>query len=427
MDFYIILPSILFLIFLLCCSAFFSASESALTASSRPRMHAMEKNGDKRAALVNRILRSKDRLIGAILLGNNTVNTLAAAVSTSLMIKFFGDAGVYIATILITLLLLVFGEVLPKTYALYHADFMARMVAPFMSVFMKVAAPVTRLVSVVVSFLLSLMGLRVDQHHHASDLDELRGAIDLHEGPGDETHERRHMLRSVLDLADLTVEDIMIHRKNVNSVNFGQPTEQAVAEIMNYNHTRIPLWSGMPENIVGVVHVKQLLFGLYEVKGEASQIDLLSMMNKPWFIPNTTKLLDQLQAFRHRREHFAVVVDEYGTLMGIVTLEDILEEIVGDIQDEEDLFVPGVRHMPDGAYLVNGNLTIRELNRQLAWALPEDTDYTTVAGLVIYESRSLPDIDQVFSFYGFQFEIVKRVRNQINVIRILKTGDVKAA
>ena len=151
------------------------------------------------------------------------------------------------------------------------------------------------------------------------------------------------------------------------------------------------------------------------------------MMNKPWFIPNTTKLLDQLQAFRHRREHFAVVVDEYGTLMGIVTLEDILEEIVGDIQDEEDLFVPGVRHMPDGAYLVNGNLTIRELNRQLAWALPEDTDYTTVAGLVIYESRSLPDIDQVFSFYGFQFEIVKRVRNQINVIRILKTGDVKAA
>ncbi len=420
MDFYIILPSILFLIFLLCCSAFFSASESALTASSRPRMHAMEKNGDKRAALVNRILRSKDRLIGAILLGNNTVNTLAAAVSTSLMIKFFGDAGVYIATILITLLLLVFGEVLPKKYELYHADFMARMVAPFMSVFMKIASPVTRLVSVVVSFLLSLMGLRVDQHHHASDLDELRGAIDLHEGPGAETHERRHMLRSVLDLADLTVEDIMIHRKNVNSVNFGQPTEQAVAEIMNYNHTRIPLWSGMPENIVGVVHVKQLLFGLYEVKGEASQIDLLSMMNKPWFIPNTTKLLDQLQAFRHRREHFAVVVDEYGTLMGIVTLEDILEEIVGDIQDEEDLFVPGVRHMPDGAYLVNGNLTIRELNRQLAWALPEDADYTTVAGLVIYESRSLPDIDQVFSFYGFQFEIVKRIRNQINVMRVLK-------
>ena len=427
MDFYIILPSILFLIFLLCCSAFFSASESALTASSRPRMHAMEKNGDKRAALVNRILRSKDRLIGAILLGNNTVNTLAAAVSTSLMIKFFGDAGVYIATVIITALVLVFGEVLPKTYALYHADFMARMVAPFMSVFMKVAAPVTRLVSIAVSFLLGLMGLQVDHNHHASDLDELRGAIDLHEGPGDETHERRHMLRSVLDLADLTVEDIMIHRKNVNSVNFGQPTEQAVAEIMNYNHTRIPLWSGMPENIVGVVHVKQLLFGLYEVKGEASQIDLLSMMNKPWFIPNTTKLLDQLQAFRHRREHFAVVVDEYGTLMGIVTLEDILEEIVGDIQDEEDLFVPGVRHMPDGAYLVNGNLTIRELNRQLAWALPEDTDYTTVAGLVIYESRSLPDIDQVFSFYGFQFEIVKRVRNQINVIRILKTGDVKAA
>ncbi len=420
MDFYLILPSILFLIFLLLCSAFFSAAESSLTASSRARMHAMEKNGDKRAALVNRILRSKDRLIGAILLGNNTVNTLAAAVSTSLMIKLFGDAGIYIATVIITGLILVFGEVLPKTYALYHADFVARMVAPFMSVFMRVATPVTRLVSFAVSGLLGLFGLHVDRNHQGSDLDELRGAIDLHEGPGADTQERRHMLSSVLDLANLTVEDIMIHRRNVNSVNFGQSTEKAIFEIMNYNHTRIPLWSGTPENIVGVVHVKQLLFALYEVKGESSAIDLLSLMNRPWFIPNTTKLLDQLQAFRHRREHFAVVIDEYGTLMGIVTLEDILEEIVGDIQDEEDLFVPGVRKMPDGAYMVNGNLAIRELNRQLGWTLPDTGNYTTIAGLVIYESRSLPDVGQIFAFHGFQFDVVKRVRNQINVIRVIK-------
>ena len=155
-----------------------------------------------------------------------------------------------------------------------------------------------------------------------------------------------------------------------------------------------------------------------DVKGDASQIDLLRMMNKPWFVPNTTRLLDQLRAFRERREHFAVVIDEYGTFMGIVTLEDILEEIVGDIQDEEDLPMPGLRKMPDGAYLANGNLTIRELNRQLAFGLPEDAGYTTLAGLVIYESRSLPETGQMFSFYDHQFEIVKRVRNQINVIRI---------
>jgi Mg2+/Co2+ transporter CorB len=427
MDLYMVLPSLIFLGFLILCSAFFSASESAMTAASRARMHARAKNGDWRAGLVNKIMGDKDRLIGAILLGNNTVNTLAAAVSTAILIRIFGDVGIYYATAAITLILLIFGEVIPKTYALYHADQVARLVAPVLKLLMVITRPVTRCVSFIAIGLMNLFGAHIDRTHRGSDIDEIRGAIDLYQGPGAETNERRHMLKSILDLADLTVEDVMIHRRNVNSVNFGQPTEDAVAHIMEHTHTRIPMWSGTPENIIGIIHVKQVLFALYDVKGEASAVDLLSLMTRPWFIPNTTRLLDQLRAFRHRREQLAVVVDEYGTFMGVVTLEDILEEIVGDIHDEEDLISPGIRKMPDGSVLVNGDITIRELNRQLGWHLPDDQDYTTIAGLVIYESRSVPNVGQSFAFHGLQFDIVKRQRNQISAVKIIPLDTIKVA
>lgn len=427
MELHFLLPSIVFLVFLFAASAFFSASESALTASSRARMHALAESGDKRAALVNRMMANKDRLIGAILLGNNTVNTLAAAISTSLMIKIFGDAGVYYATILITLMLLIFGEVLPKTYALYHADKLARIVAPVINVFVTIVTPITGAVSWMVFRFLAAVGVKIDRDSKGSDVEELRGAIELHEGPGEDTQERRNMLRSVLDLTNMTVEDIMIHRRHVNGVCFDQPVEMVVRDVLAYNHARIPLWSQSPENIIGIVHMKQLLLALHDAMGQAGAIDLKILLNRPWFIPNTTRLLDQLQAFRARREHFAVVVDEYGTLMGVVTLEDILEEIVGDIEDEEDLVVPGLRRMPDGAYLVNGDLTVREINRQLSWKLPDDEGYTTVAGLVVYESRTIPEAGQSFAFHGYQFDVVKRQRHQISVLRVIPVMEEAAA
>lgn len=418
MDYYWLLPSILFLLFLFCVSAFFSAAESSLTSVSHGRIRILANQGDWRAAVVEKVLLTKDRLIGAILLGNNTANTLAAAVSTAVMIKLFGDAGIYYATIAITLLVLIFCEVLPKTYALYHADRVARWLAPIVHILVIVTTPITRCVAAIVRGILWLFGERIDTAHPVSDVNELRGAIELHQGPGDDVRERRDMLRSIMDLTELTVADIMIHRRHVNRVNFGQATADAVNEIMTYNHTRIPLWSGTPENIIGIAHVKQVLFALHEAGGDTASVDLLALMNRPWFIPNTTRLIDQLKAFRHRREHFAVVVDEYGTFMGIVTLEDILEVIVGDIQDEEDLMVPGLRKMPDGGYLVNGDLSLRELNRQLGWRLPEDQDYTTLAGLVIYESRTIPEVGKSFYFYGHQFDIVKRQRHQISVIKV---------
>jgi Mg2+/Co2+ transporter CorB len=287
-----------------------------------------------------------------------------------------------------------------------------------MNVLMVVCRPLAIVMTGLVKFFLTAVGLKIEKRQ-GSDINELRGAIELYEGPDEQTHERRNMLRSIMDLTDMTVEDVMIHRRHMSCVNFGQPTEIAVKEILSFHHTRIPLWSGTPENIIGVVHVKQVLFALSDMAGDASRVDLLALMARPWFIPNTTTLIDQLQAFRERREHFAIVVDEYGTLMGSMTLEDIIEEIVGSIDDEKDFVAPGVRKLPDGSYQVKGSLSIRDLNRQLGWRLPDDQDYATLAGLVLYESRSVPDVGQSFFFHGYQFDIIKRHRHQVSVIRVL--------
>jgi Mg2+/Co2+ transporter CorB len=418
MDIILILPTLLLLIVLALGSAFFAGSESALTSSSRAKMHALEQDGDKRAATVNKVMANKDRFIGTILLGNTALNALIATILGDMMTSSFGDAGVYVATLLATALLLIFCEVLPKTYALYHADSMARLVAWPMYIFIVVSSPITASVGWIVEKIMACFGMAIDRESKGIAVHELRGAIDLHHGHEDDIKERRHMLRSVLDLDHMTVEDVMSHRRNVSMVSIDQPVADAIAQILDLNHSRVPVWSGSPENIVGLIHVKQLLFALQDVRGDMNGVDLQPLMQKPWFIPESTTLLDQLQAFRARREHFAVVVDEYGTFMGIVTLEDILEEIVGDIEDEQDLLVPGVRRMPDGSYLVNGDFPIRDLNRELSWDLPDDEDYTTAAGLVIYESRTLPQTGQSFAFHGYQFDIVKRQRHQITVLKI---------
>lgn len=413
---------IVFMLFLLVLfiglSAFFSSSESALTAASRARMHMLEQDGDRGAATVNRIMAHKDRLIGAILLGNTLGNTLLAAIAGSVMTGMFGDAGIYYATIFVTAALLIFGEVLPKTYALYHADSLARVVAFPMSIIVLVSMPITAAVTWIVNMILWLCGIKIEKGHKGSDVEELRGAIEMH--IGDEAmQERRAMLRSIMDLSHIRVDEIMIHRKNVNMVSVDQPVADAIAKILDFNHSRIPVWSDRPENIIGIVHMKTLLFALNDVQGDAGRIDLRALLSPARFIPDSITLLDQLQSFRVKHEHFAVVVDEYGTFMGIVTLEDILEEIVGDIEDEQDLVVPGVRRMPDGSYLVNGDIPIRDLNRELNWSLPANADYSTAAGLVIYESQSIPGAGQTFVYHGYQFDVIKKQRNQITVLKII--------
>ena len=413
-----ILISIGAILVLLVVSAFFSGSETSLTAASLPRMHTLEQQGDRRAALVKELWAKRDRLIGAILLGNNLVNIVASALATGLLIGFFGDAGVAYAALGMTLLVLIFAEVLPKTYAIHHADRMALAVAPVMRIVVVILFPVTHAVHVIVRSTLRLFGVDIGPTLSAEHTEEeLRGVIDLHASAGEEERHERAMLRSILDLADVEVADIITHRKKVVSIDVDQPPENIVEEVLSSPHTRLPLWRDDPDNIVGVLHAKALLRVVQAQPSNLDELDVVSIANAPWFIPESTDLLSQLQAFRSRHEHFAIVVDEYGEVLGIVTLEDILEEIVGEIADEHDVEMAGVKVEKGGAVVADGAVTIRDLNRQFEWRLP-DEEAATIAGLVLNEARRIPEVGQVFVFHGFRFEILGRQRNQITSLRI---------
>jgi len=416
MEVGIFIPVIVIII-LLVLSAFFSGSETALTAASRARLHALEKEGNKRAAGVNRIRDKKDRMIGALLLGNNLVNILASALATSVLIVIFGDAGVVYATLIMTLLVLIFAEVLPKTYALHHADSMAMRIAPVIRFVIVIFAPVTDTVTWIVRGVLKLFGVDISKVAAGSHLELLRGAIELHEGSDKEVRNQRAMLRSILDLVEVDVEEIMVHRKNVSMIDSDMPIDRIVDEVLDSPYTRMPLWKDNQDNIIGVLHSKLLLKAMKDNRTDIYQINVEDVAMEPWFIPESTNLYDQLQAFRKRREHFSIVVDEYGAFMGVVTLEDILEEIVGEIDDEHDISVPGVRKLNNGRYLVDGTVTIRDLDREFDWGLP-DEEYATLAGLIIHEARMVPEIGQSFRFHDFRFDIIKKQRNQITLIRV---------
>lgn len=407
--------SIIAILVLLFFSGFFSASETALTAASKPLLHQMAQQGNRRAAAVNRLLDHKERLLGTILLGNNLVNILASALATSVLIAMVGEAGVAYATLIMTLIVLIFGEILPKTYAIHYSTQVALGISPIIRAIVWLLSPFVIVIHAFTGGVLALFRGRIGSRQDMDTaLAELRGAIEMH--AGEEVRHERAMLRSILDLNEVDVSEIMTHRKSVEMLDADQPPGVLLEQVLESRYTRLPLWRGEPDNIIGVLHAKALLRAV-RATGDIEQIDVVALAAPPWFIPESTSLLEQLQAFRDRHEHFAVVVDEYGAFQGIVTLEDILEEIVGEISDEHDLAVSGVRAQADGSYIVAGDVTIRDLNRDFDWNLP-DEPAATIAGLVLHESRMIPEVGQTFLFHGFRFEILRRHRNQITALRI---------
>jgi Mg2+/Co2+ transporter CorB len=399
-------------------SAFFAGSETALTASSRASMARLEKNGNKRAAIVNRLLAQRERLLGALLFGNNAVNIAASALATGIMLAWFGNAGIAYATVAMTVVVVVFSEIMPKTAAFNAPDRIALLVARPMLIIVKVLGPVLMMIEVLVRWLLKLIGINVGVDQQVlSAHEELRGAVDLLHREGGVERNDRDMFGGVLDLRELVLSDVMIHRTNMITLNADDKPEEIVNAVIASPVTRIPLWRGDPENIIGILHVKDLLRALHAVDGDAHKVDIASLLTPPWFVPDTRLVSDQLKAFRRRKTPFSLVVDEYGDVEGLVTLEDILEEIVGDITDEHDVAMPGVRKQPDGSVNVDGAVPIRDLNRVMDWNLP-DEEATTIAGLVIHEARAIPEVGQNFTFHGFRFRVLRRARNRITALRI---------
>ncbi|MHA7857333.1 MAG: HlyC/CorC family transporter [Henriciella sp.] len=421
-----IIGTLLTILVLISLSGFFSGSETALTAASRARMHQLEKDGDQRAGLVNKLISDRERLIGAILLGNNLVNILASALATSLFVSLMpGPSGVAVATAVMTVLVLVFAEVLPKTYAITRPDSMAMAVSRPIGWFVAIASWIVAGIQAIVNTTLRLLGVKPPDDAVTAE-DDIRGTIDLHHSEEGLDATKRHRLVGALDLKDMTVEEVMIHRKNITMIDADQSADAIVRQALASPHTRLPLFEGDQEAIVGILHVKDLLRAIVGNNGKTSGLNILEICRDPWFIPETTAAEDQLDLFLKKRSHFALVVDEYGALQGLVTLEDILEEIVGDIRDEYDVVVRGVRPQSDGSVYVEGGVTIRDLNRAMGWELP-DEEAVTIAGLVIHEAQTIPEPGQRFAFYGYRFDIARKNRNQITGLKVMPVREERDA
>lgn len=402
---------------LIAIAAFFSAAQAALGAAPRALTYQLERQGEPRARLINRLRRDKERLFGGLLVGHRLASIAATVSATAAFVELFGVDGIAYGAATMVVLLLIFAEILPRTLALRHALPTALALAFAARICVDGLAPLSVLLRAGATAI--LRRIEKDAAAHAtllSPTQTLRGAIEvLARDAGDIQHERA-MLHSIIELDDVEVSEIMIHRQDVEMLDIDAPTEALIEQIVASRYTRLPLWRDTPDNIIGILHSKALL-GLLRNSGQLTQSDILALATPAWFVPDTRSLLDQLQAFRRRRKHFAVVVDEYGGFMGVVTLEDILEEIVGDIADEHDVTTPGVSLAADGTVVVEGTATIRDLNRRFDWNLP-DEEAATIAGLILHESRQIPEVGRTFVFHDFRFEILERKRNQITAIKI---------
>ncbi|WP_311275685.1 HlyC/CorC family transporter [Methylobacterium sp. WCS2018Hpa-22] len=399
-------------------SAFFAGAETAFTAASRARMLSLENNGDLRARLVNRILASRERFIGAMLIGYNIVAIGASAFTTSVLTTIFGKSGVLYATGVMSVLVIVFAEVLPKTLAINKPDQAALVMARPVAFAVALLGPAAIAIEKVVRLMLRPFGVSIGQHQSIlSPIEEIRGQVALLHREGGVAKAERDMLGGLLDLHELSVSEVMVHRTKMRTINADLPSEEIVREVLSSPYTRMPLWRGTSENIIGVLHAKDLLRALDAAGGDASGLKVETLALETWFVPDTTSLRDQLKAFLTKKTHFALVVDEYGEVMGLVTLEDILEEIVGDIADEHDVAVSGVRPQGDGSVNADGSVAIRDLNRAMDWNLP-DEEATTIAGLVIHEARAIPDTGTAFNFHGFRFQVLRKAKNRITALRI---------
>ena len=398
-------------------SAFFSGSETALTAVSRARLHAAEQAGETRAGLVASLIERRDRLIGALLIGNNLVNILSSALATALFLRLFGESGVVWATLVMTALLVVFAEVLPKSWAISNTDSFALAVSRPISAFVRLVGPLSSAVNALVRRILLVFGVDLAEGSLLSGREELRGAVDVLHREGGVEKDDRDRLGGILDLHDLEVSDVMVHRTDMRMLDADASPAAIVRAVLESPYTRMPIWRGSTDNIIGAIHAKDLLRALDAVDNDPTRIELTQLASKPWFVPDTTRLPEQLNAFLRAKEHMAIVVDEYGEVEGLVTLEDILEEIVGEIADEHDIEMSGVHADTDGSVVVDGSVPIRDLNRALDWDLP-DEEATTVAGLVIHETKMIPDERQTFTYFDKRFTVMKRERNRITKLRI---------
>tara|TARA_R110000868_G_scaffold189695_1_gene432898 strand:- start:83775 stop:85115 length:1341 start_codon:yes stop_codon:yes gene_type:complete len=407
-----------FIIFLLLCSAFFSGSETALMSASKPKLHKLEKEGDDHAKTVNHVTRKPERLLSTILLGNNLVNIGASALTTGLFIRLFGESGIAVATLVMTFLVLIFSEIIPKTIASRNPEKHAMWIAFPMSLIIFVLKPFTYFIQGIANLILRLIGIKANDGSNF-DEDDVRGAIGLGLEEGVLEKGEHRMLDSILKLDEMTVEDVMVHRRDIEMLDASMPVED-IYKLLSTKpvHSRLPVWKDDSDNLIGILLVKDFFKAYYNYKERNKVFNIEDVIQDNYFIPENVLLSDQLVEFQSHRKHLALVVDEYGDIQGVVTLEDILEEIVGEIVDEHDVVKVTHRFEKDGSITVSGHFPVRDANREFGWELPEDEDAVTLSGLIIDHLERMPKLGEVFNFSGLAFKIVTKKNQSITKLRV---------
>ncbi|GHU12877.1 membrane protein [Alphaproteobacteria bacterium] len=400
-------------------AGFISGAETAITGASKAHMYHLAKKGDDRAKRVISLREKMTTCIGTILVINQMLLYFIPVISMMFSVKYLSPGETAAMQAVVGAVTITYAEIFPKMLAIQFTSKYALFVAPFVKSIVTIMKPIVSALEWLARSSIKLLGVNIEDKSPDKADDELRGAIEMHESGGDEDEaQKKIMLKSILDLEEVTVGHIMVHRKNLKTINALLPIEKIAEELMSCSFSRVPLWKDNPENIIGILKTKTFFRALQTENRNLENIKINALLSQPWFIPETTHLLDQLQNFRKKREHFALVVDEYGDLMGCITLEDILEEIVGEIIDEyDDNTASGMRIQPDGGVIADGATPIRDINRQFDWSLPED-DAATIAGYVMHELRKIPDVGQTYVLSNFKIEILRRQRNQIGLVKI---------
>ncbi len=404
-------------------SAFFSLVETALATCSKAKIHRMIKDGSKKAIKAESLLKDSESGMSTILLCNNTVNIIASTVTTGVLIKIFGESGMLYATIIMTVLVIVLGEIAPKTYALKNAEKITLFASPLILFLIKVLCPITGNIQSGIDKIFAIFSSKKHRDglkNTTADIEEIKGTIDLKHRAGSIVKYDKDMLDSILDLGGTEIINIMVHRKNIISIDIDQDLGEILKKAFEINHSKIPLWRESEDNIVAILNIRKLVNIFHDNQGDISRINLKQFTSQPWFVPATNTIKSQLLAFRNKKEKFAIVIDEYGALMGVVTMEDILEEIVGDLDEEDRPNRLGIKRFKDGSYKISGELAVRDVNRKLNWDMREDENASTLAGLLISKIERIPEEKEEFEFDGFFFKILEVKDNKIVLINAKK-------
>jgi len=413
------MPSIfllLLLIILVILSGFLSGSETAITATSKARILYKKKKGSKRAEYVLELLDKKDNVISTLLLSNNLVNILASSLATAFFYDIFGVEGIFYATLIMTVVIVIFAEVLPKTYAINRPNRTALLISPIIYYLNKILFIFVFVINLVVRLIFRKKDTDIKNKDLQSE-EELKGVIDLYKTSNPDYEQEKDMLQSILQLNDITVEEIFTHRKNIYSIDSSLKTSKIIDKINNSRYTRIPFWKDNPENIIGLLNVRTLNIDLKN-HNESKEI-IFDKISNPWFIPETTNLLEQLVEFKKRKEHLAFVVDEFGELLGLITLEDIIEEIVGEIVDEIDIPENDFKLNNYGKMIINGEKNIRDLYKSFDLDPPE-VESSTIAGYILDMSKKIPSYGELFKDNYFTYKILSHSKKQISKVEISK-------